>query len=218
MALGTTRGLPWRAETWHDGHLTTRGRRWRAQSPAWEATHAVARLLSDTAPTGHAERGWASSWASGMEHFGEDVAVPLETALAPIEELGLRTSWCHGDLWPGNVVLGRGRVILIDWEQGRRDGPVGVDSVFLEMNRLMLDAGISFGIAAARTARDPAALLSPPDVNGVPWRKADRSLRHAVIVAAVMLHASGPEGDRRGRAWAQANLLPLLAALAERPG
>ena len=153
-----------------------------------------------------------------MEHFGQDIALPLQAALKPIEDLGVRTSWCHGDLWPGNVVLARGHVVLIDWEQGRRDGPVGVDSVFLELNRLVLSAGISFGMAAARAARDPGALLSPPDVDGVPWRDADRSLRNAVIVAAVVLHASGPEGDRRGRAWAQANVVPLLSALAERLG
>ena len=150
-----------------------------------------------------------------MEHFGEDIALPLQAALHPIEEIGMRTSWCHGDLWPGNVVLARGQVVLIDWEQGRRDGPVGVDSVFLELNRLMLSAGISLGMAAARAARDRGALLSPPDLDGVPWRAADRSLRSALIVAAVVLHADGPEGDRRGRAWATANVAPLLSALAD---
>ena len=130
----------------------------------------------------------------------------------------MRTSWCHGDLWPGNVVLARGHVVLIDWEQGRRDGPVGVDSVFLELNRLVLQRRHLLRHGGRARSAGPGALLSPPDLDGVPWRDADRSLRNAVIVAAVVLHAGGPEGDRRGRAWAQANVVPLLSALAERLG
>lgn len=213
VGLGTTHGLPWRAETWHAGHLQTRGRRWSARAPSWDAAHGVARLLTQTAPSGSTDREWARVWATGMDQFGEEAAARLTTALLPLEEARFPTSWCHGDLWPGNVVLSRGPAVVIDWEQGRPTAPAGVDGVFLELNRLMLSSDIPFGLAAARAASDPGALISPPDVGGMSWPKAPGSLRAAIVVAAVIVHAIGPKGDRRGPAWGQRHLSPLLSVL-----
>ncbi|MBJ7608050.1 MAG: phosphotransferase [Candidatus Dormibacteraeota bacterium] len=217
LALGTTHGLAWRAETWHQGHLSPRGRRWRRQAPAWDAAHGLARLLADTAPTGRAGQGWAQSWAEEMDQFGTEVAAAVEAALGPIEEQRLTMAWCHGDLWPGNIVLSRRGAVVIDWEQARPDAPVGLDGVFLELNRLRLSSRIPIGVAAARAVRAPDALIAPPAIGGVPWVKADTSLRAALVVAAIVVHALGPKGDRRGAAWAQKNILPLLSALPGRP-
>jgi hypothetical protein len=216
LALGMTHGVAWRAETWHQGHLDTGGRRWRLRAPAWDAAHGVARLLSDTTPTGHADQGWARSWALGMDQFGGDVVAEVEAGLSPIETQRVATSWCHGDLWPGNVVLGRGPAMVIDWEQGRPGAPLGLDGVFLELNRLALSSRIPIGVAAARAVQVPDALIAPPSIGSIPWAEADASLRAAVIVAAVVVHALGPKGDRRGDAWAQENIVPLLSALPKR--
>ena len=217
VALGFTHGRPWRAESWQEGHLSTRGARWRPRSAAWIAAHHVARLLADTAPTGSAGAGWARAWAREMDQFGSPAARAIEAALRPAEEAGVPTSWCHGDLWPGNVVLSRGSAVLIDWEQGRPQAPLGVDGVFLELFRLMVAARISFGEAAARAVAHPEALIAPPDIAGVPWLSAPPPIRAAVVTAAAVVHALGPKGDRRGPAWAQENIVPLLFALADGP-
>jgi hypothetical protein len=216
LAAGVTHGLAWRAETWHRGHLSTGGTRWRTGGSAWEAAHEVARLLAATAPTGLTGPGWAHAWARGMDQFGEDAAAVVEAALLPVEEFRLPTSWCHGDLWPGNIFLGRGPVVVIDWEQGRADAPAGLDAVFLELNRLAIGSRVPIGVAAARAVQESRALAAPPSLGGVPWREADPALRAAAIVAAVVVHALGPEGDRRGPTWAQKNLLPLFSVLTDR--
>ena len=148
-----------------------------------------------------------------MEQFGSDVAAAVEAALRPVEDHSLATSWCHGDLWPGNIVLGRGPAVVIDWEQGRPDGPVGLDAVFIELNRLAIGSQVPIGVAATRAVYEPGSLLSPPSLGGVAWGDSDQALRVAMVVAALVVHALGPEGDRRGQAWAETNLHPLLAAL-----
>ncbi len=216
LAAGVTHGLAWRAEAWHQGHLSPGGGRWRTGGSPWEEAHEVARLLVATAPTGDAGPGWAHAWTRGMDQFGE-VAAALEAALLPVEEFRLRTSWCHGDFWPGNIVLGRGPAVVIDWEQGRAAAPAGLDSVFLELNRLAIGSRIPIGVAAARAVQERGALAAPPSLGDIPWREADPALRAACVVAAVVVHALGPQGDHRGPKWAQENLLPLLSALAGRP-
>jgi hypothetical protein len=213
LGAGVTHGLSWRAETWHQGHLSIGGPRWRPTAPAWSAAHEIARLLVTAAPTGSARPGWARSWSTGMEQFGSDVAAAVEAALRPVEDHSLATSWCHGDLWPGNIVLGRGPAVVIDWEQGRPDGPVGLDAVFIELNRLAIGSQVPIGVAATRAVYEPGSLLSPPSLGGVAWGDSDQALRVAMVVAALVVHALGPEGDRRGQAWAETNLHPLLAAL-----
>ncbi|MDQ6847432.1 MAG: aminoglycoside phosphotransferase family protein, partial [Candidatus Dormibacteraeota bacterium] len=215
VAVGKTHGLPWRAESWQAGHLSTRGRRWRTRSPAWAATHRVARLLADTAPTGNAGEGWARTWAREMDQFGVHAARAIEEGLSPIEDARVPTSWCHGDLWPGNVVLTRRSTVLIDWEQGRPMAPLGMDGVFLELHRIILRDRLPFGVAAARAVRQAEVLIAPPDTVGVPWLSTPPPIRAAVIAAAAVVHALGPKGDRRGPAWAEENIVPLLSALAD---
>lgn len=217
LATGVTAGLAWRAETWHRGHLSIGGRRWRPGRSAWEAAHDVARLLAATAPTGHTGPGWASAWAHGMDQFGGDAAAVIQAALLPVEELRLPTSWCHGDLWPGNIVLGRQLAVVIDWEQGRPDAPAGLDAVFLELNRLAIGSRVTIGVAAARAVQDPHSLAATLSPGGVPWGEADQALRTAAVVAAVVPYALGPEGDRHRPPWERENLLPLLSALAGGP-
>ena len=134
-----------------------------------------------------------------MDQFGDLAARAMEAALRPLEEAQIPTSWCHGDLWPGNVVLARGPAVLIDWEQARPKAPRGVDSVFLETYRLMIRSGIPFGLAAARAVMDLHALISPPDIDGIPWTRAPAPLRAALVAAAVVVNALGPRVTARSR-------------------
>jgi aminoglycoside phosphotransferase (APT) family kinase protein len=152
-----------------------------------------------------------------MDQFGGDAAAVIQAALLPVEELRLPTSWCHGDLWPGNIVLGRQLAVVIDWEQGRPDAPAGLDAVFLELNRLAIGSRVTIGVAAARAVQDPHSLAATLSPGGVPWGEADQALRTAAVVAAVVPYALGPEGDRHRPPWERENLLPLLSALAGGP-
>ena len=211
LAVGVTHGLNWRAETWHQGHLSPDGRRWRPKGSSWRTAHDLARLIAATTPTGGAGPGWIHDWIVGMDQFGEYAEV-IGAALLPIEASGFPTAWCHGDFWPGNIVLGRGAAVVIDWEQGRAAAPVGLDELFLEVYRLGIAAEIPIGVAAARAVREPRALFAPPSVRGSPWESTDPALRTAVIVAAIVVHALGPEGDRRGRHGRR----PILLRLSQR--
>jgi hypothetical protein len=214
LAVGVTSGATWRAETWHQGHVSPRGPRWRPSGSGWDAAHEVARTLVVTAPTGCVQPGWARTWVHGMDQFGAATQRAFERWLYPVEACRFATAWCHGDFWPGNIIVGRGPVVVIDWEQARRDGPVGVDAVFLELNRLALRCGLPIGVAAARAVSSPDALAAPPRLGGLRWVEAGPALRGALVAAAIAMHALGPEGDRRGDTWARENLDPLLSALA----
>lgn len=217
LATGVTSGLAWRAETWHHGHLSPRGLQWRLRRSSWEAAHAVARTLAASAPTGHLQAGWARTWVQGIDQFGAATQRDFERSLRPAEAHRLATAWCHGDLWPGNIIIGDGAVVVIDWEQGRRDAPAGLDAVFLELNRLALRRRLPIGVAAAHAVSGREGLLAPPPLGDVPWVEATPALRGAVVAAAMVVHAMGPEGDRRGEGWARANLDPLLSSLARLP-
>jgi hypothetical protein len=217
LATGLTKGVVWRAETWHQGHLSPRGARWRPHGSGWEAAHDVAHKLASSAPTGHVPPGWARTWVLGMDQFGAATQSAFERGLRAIEAHRLATAWCHGDLWPGNIILGRGPAVVIDWEQARGDAPAGVDAVFLELNRLALRRRLPLGVAAARAVGGADAFVAPPQLGGVSWMDADPDLRAAVITAAMVMHALGPEGDRRGDVWARRNLDPLLSAIARIP-
>jgi len=217
LASGATKGVAWRAETWHQGHISPRGPRWRLHGSGWAAAHEVARTLAATAPTGHVRPGWARTWVQGMDQFGVPTQRAFERWLHPVEANRLTTAWCHGDLWPGNVIVGHGPTVVIDWEQARPDAPAGTDAVFLELNRLALNRRLPMGVAAARAVSAADALVAPPPLAGVSWVEADPALRAALVVAAVVVHALGPEGDRRGQGWARQNLDPLLSALARLP-
>jgi aminoglycoside phosphotransferase (APT) family kinase protein len=217
LATGVTRGVAWRAETWHQGHISPRGPRWRLHGSGWVAAHEVARTLAATAPTGHVRPGWAQTWVQGMNQFGAETQRAFERWLQPVEAHRLATAWCHGDLWPGNIIVGHGPVVVIDWEQARPDAPAGVDAVFLELSRLALRSRRLIGVAAARAVSAADALIAPPQLGGVSWVEADPALRAALVAATMVVHALGPEGDRRGDAWARENLDPLLSALARLP-
>ena len=119
----------------------------------------------------------------------------------------------HAGTLRGGSTCDHGPAVVIDWEQGRPDAPVGLDAVFIELNRLAIGSQVPIGIAATRAVYEPASLAAPPSLGGVPWGDADQDLRVAMVVAALVVHALGPEGDRRGQAWAETNLHPLLATL-----
>jgi aminoglycoside phosphotransferase (APT) family kinase protein len=51
--------------------------------------------------------------------------VAFDAALARVAQLRPGTAVCHGDLHPGNVLLGSDKAVVIDWENARCGNPAG---------------------------------------------------------------------------------------------
>lgn len=52
-------------------------------------------------------------------------AAARDTVARRLDRLSTGTSICHGDLHPGNVILGSDRAVVIDWENARSGNPAG---------------------------------------------------------------------------------------------
>ena len=46
------------------------------------------------------------------------------------------TGWCHGDLWPGNVLLDGDVTTVIDWDNASDDAPLGLDVILVHALRV----------------------------------------------------------------------------------
>jgi hypothetical protein len=140
-------------------------------------------------------------------------------ALAPIEAARMGTAWFHGDLWPGNILLGRPPrpPVVIDWERARPDAVAGLDAVFAEVSRTAITRGCAFGEAAAWLARSPSLELAATAVGGKPLADWGRPEQLAVLLATVTHFVTGEEEsgpiDRWTERWGEVNLLPIMTAL-----
>jgi hypothetical protein len=140
-------------------------------------------------------------------------------ALAPIEAARMDTGWFHGDLWPGNILLGRPPrpPVVIDWERARPDAPTGLDGVFAEVSRTSMTGRCAFGEAAAWLARSPSPELAATRVGGRPFAVWDRSQQLAVLLATVTHFVTGEEEggpiDRWTERWGEVHVLPMMTAL-----
>ncbi|MGH9057475.1 MAG: hypothetical protein ACRDYY_16700 [Acidimicrobiales bacterium] len=124
-------------------------------------------------------------------------------------------SWCHGDLWPVNIVLRRRKLlpVVLDWECARRDSPSGLDAVMLEIGRVKMSDGISFGEAAASMLLCGSdGRLSGVEVGGRGWREWGTVEKQAILTAAVV-HYLAEKRDIPSSAWLHWCVAPYLAAL-----
>jgi Ser/Thr protein kinase RdoA (MazF antagonist) len=66
-----------------------------------------------------------------------------DAALRRVEQLPGGASLCHGDLHPGNVILGNGRTVVIDWGNACRGNPVAdvARSMYLMRDTPMREPG-----------------------------------------------------------------------------
>lgn len=212
LASGTVHGHLWMAEAWRNGRTGPGGLAWRRGGHGWEDGRDFASKLAAQAPTGTMGPGWSREWAGPMGEFGPEVALLIEGALRPMETSGAFAAWCHGDLWPGNIVLDRhgGPLGVVDWEQSRSDGPRGIDGVFLETYRLSSLHGISFGATCAHLL-NTRLRLSPAPVPGWDWAACDLSVQRALVLSALVLQAQ--VRDRGDPSWVRQNMDPVVFAL-----
>ena len=140
-------------------------------------------------------------------------------ALGPIEAARMDMAWFHGDLWPGNILLGRPPrpPVVIDWERARPDAVAGLDAVFAEVSRMAITRRCAFGEAAAWLARSPSPELETIPVGGRLFADWDRPEQLAVLLATVTHFVTGEEEggaiDRWTEKWGEVNVLPIMTAL-----
>jgi hypothetical protein len=139
--------------------------------------------------------------------------------LAPIGAANMSTAWCHGDLWPGNVFLRKPPLppVVIDWERARPDAPAGLDAVYAELCRVVMQRRCTFGDAAIWIARSVPAELAAVEVGGKPFASWDRSEQQALLLATVIHYATGEnegaQADRWTEGWGAVNIVPLVTAM-----
>jgi aminoglycoside phosphotransferase (APT) family kinase protein len=219
VASGSAEGISWAAERWLKGSRARASHAWRPSGRGWAVLRAIATELAVGAPTGHAGDGWARGWITGLEAVAPALIEEILIALAPIEAEGMTTAWCHGDLWPGNVILRRRPrpPVVIDWERARPDAPAGWDAVFAEVCRILISRRSTFGEAAAWLAHSATPELAATVISGRSFAKWDRPLQQALLLATVIQFVTGEnEGrstDRWTESWGQMHVQPMMKAL-----
>lgn len=217
VAKGEAAGVVWLAEEWIEGRPGPGGRRWWTRSgEGWAVGRSVATALSEGAATGTTEPGWASNWGALAAGQGTSEKV-MSSALCAVEDAHVATAWCHGDLWPGNVLFLRRNAdpVVIDWDSARPDAPAGIDAIHMEIDRVAWRLRCSVGVAAALLVATGAPGLRGVGVGGRNWADWDTAVRGGLVAAAVALRASraseGPGGYNEP--WTDEMLPPLVAAL-----
>lgn len=194
LARGETHGHPWVAARWvapgsRFRSLTT----WlRASTRRSSVAEGLVDCLAD-APTGRTGAGWAEQWCGSVVLLPEDHRRRAVTALRRLEA-DLPTSWCHGDLWSGNILLDGARAVVIDWDNALRDAPSGLDRVLLPVLGPVAPRTPSGSgdpvcgriMALAELDSGPGTPVGP--VAGREWAEWPREDRRALALAACVLY------------------------------
>ena len=181
LAAGRAGDHPWVAAEWTPRRRPRLTWPWPAPERRWQVAAEVTDVLS-ARPTGVTEAGWAARWAARARMLPPSIRDEFAAVMAPLDG-GLPTAWCHGDLWPPNILLDGDRRVVIDWDNASRDAPVGIDALLIPGLR---ESGSTVAAVLA-LVDDPEALLTT-EVAGRLWQEWPRQMRLALAVAAVVLH------------------------------
>ncbi|WP_028642309.1 oligosaccharide flippase family protein [Nocardioides sp. URHA0020] len=185
VAEGRTAGRPWVATEW-----TPRRRRpltwpWPRTSRQWEVAGDLTEVLAGHV-TGRTDAGWSARWCDRAHVVPPEVRERWASELEILDG-AVPTGWCHGDLWPGNVLLDDDVTTVIDWDNASDDAPLGLDALLLHALRATAGSDDLVSESLLRLVDEPLGLGDTP-VGGRPWSAWSRPERRALAVAAVVLH------------------------------
>ena len=194
IASGHLHGHAWTATAWVPRRHLPVLNAWRRSRRHAADAGALADALAGTV-TGTTGAGWAEAWLDAVPQVPESARPAYLTALRRLEA-GLPTGWCHGDPWPGNILLGRSGPMVIDWDNAAPDAPLGLDRVLLAAQQRQRRSGSTLARACADLADRPSLLAR--SVAGRAWPEWDRPTRAALVLAAFLVHLRGRPGERPG--------------------
>lgn len=184
VAAGTTHGHSWAATRWAPSRPLDGW--WRATSRQRRGALRVVDELS-AVRTGTTAAGWAASWVASASIIPAPVQQRLVPALEPLEQ-GLPTSWCHGDLWPGNLLLNRSGAVVIDWDNAIRDSPQGMDRLLIGVIGPGTAPITTTGCERLLDLADSDAEHVHGDVAGRAWTGWSLEQRRVLALAACVLY------------------------------
>lgn len=184
LLRGRTDGYPWVASEWFPSPVVPQTRAGSVSARRRDVIEQVTRVL-EASPTGATDAGWAHSWIAPVALVPEELAASFEQVLSLLED-GLPTGWCHGDPWPGNVLLSRHDAKVIDWDNADRDAPLGIDRLLAAALRRVGEAGESMAQACVLLVGEPHLLSGA--VGGRDWSCWDPQTRAALALSAFLLH------------------------------
>jgi Phosphotransferase enzyme family len=211
IARGTTCGCPWAVNTWVPSRRYFFAGRWRPDARRWAFAAEVAGRLQ-TVRTGATGHGWARTWCDSVGLLPPAVADLLVPVLGLLED-GIPTAWCHGDLWPGNVLLDGRRGWVIDWDNVTRNAPEGLDWLLIAALKIVDREPNMTAAAACLQMVDNRDAIDQP-VAGRRWREWDRETRLALAVAAFLLILRNRSFHDLGETDLQRNLEAVVAGVA----
>lgn len=210
LAHGSTGGHPWRATEW-----TPRRRRpmtwpWPSPDRQWAVAEQLVDLLA-THRTGETGPGWATRWTDAAQVVPTRVRADWTRAMSPLEA-ALPTGWCHGDLWPGNVLMDGDVTAVIDWDNASHDAPQGLDRLLMPALRVSGDPARLVSVEILRLVDEPDG-IADTEVAGRPWASWDRPTRLALALAAVVLYLRNRSLHDLGQETLDRHLAAVTAAL-----
>ena len=124
-----------------------------------------------TTPTKEAPKDAWQDWRPAFEKFevvvsdynGKEWPEPIKAEFVDYVHGGGRVALVHGDLWPGNVLLGsRGRLGVIDWDQASFHDAALHDALHLTLHPVRMERRVDLGllIRSLLVSRDDDPVLS----------------------------------------------------------
>jgi hypothetical protein len=185
LASGRAAGRPWVATPWYPQHRRLLRDLWRPDSRRWAAAERLVRAMRSV-QTGVTATGWARAWCEAVDLLPTELSDRLVDALEILEAPPVPTGWSHGDLWPGNILLGGGVAKVIDWDNATSEGPQGLDSLLIAAVKAARRSSTSMASECIRLV--DSAETSGAVVGGRRWDEWARDHRVALALTAVLLY------------------------------
>lgn len=185
VASGRTAGHPWVATEWTPRRRKALTWPWPRAAEQWAVADELVEVLAGES-TGRTDVGWADRWCARAHVVPSEVRERWAVEMGVLEG-GLPTGWCHGDLWPGNVLVDGDDSVVIDWDNASDDAPLGLDVLLVHGLRETAGTDDLVSESLLRLVDDPLP-LADASVGGRPWTDWDRPMRRALALAAVVLY------------------------------